>query len=230
MKKLILLSSLSLLLVISLHAQKFGFKAGLNLSGVNSSTELQSYQTGELLPGLNGGIVFEFAPVKVLGIRAEALFSQKGYSVNSNVTLDGTDAVINTSLTMNYLEIPLLLRIKTGPLYFTAGPYFAYAVSGKDIASITIDGEKLAEELYSNYGQIPSNDVFKSGEFNGDNITYSRTDAGLNFGIGIKLFKFFAEARYGVGLANIESYDGIPSDEFTKNYTISISAGILIGK
>ncbi|MCF6184164.1 MAG: PorT family protein [Bacteroidales bacterium] len=229
MKKIILLS-ISTLLVLSLQAQKFGFKVGLNLSGVNSSTNLADYQTAEFAKGLNGGFVFEFNPVKVIGIRAEALFSQKGYTVNSDVTVDGTDAVIKSSLNMNYLEIPLLLKIKLGPAYFTAGPYFSYAVSGKDIVTITVDGQKLAADQYSNYGQVPSNDVFKDGEFNGDNIKFSRTDMGLSAGAGIQFLKFFAEARYNAGLTNIENYSGMPVDEFIKNYTLSLSVGILFGK
>ncbi|MCD6556960.1 MAG: PorT family protein [Bacteroidales bacterium] len=229
MKKLFVLS-IALLSIFSLNAQKFGFKVGVNLSGVNSSTTLSDYQTAALSGGLNGGLVFEFSPVKMIGIRTEALFSQKGYNIESDVNVNGTDAVINTSLTMNYLEIPLLLKLKLGPLYVTAGPYFAYAVSGKDIASITVDGQKLAESQYADYGQVPSDDVFKDSEFNGDNITYSRTDAGLNIGAGVKLLKFFAEARYGVGLTNIKSYSGMPSDEYMKNYTVSLSVGILFGK
>ncbi len=229
MKKFILLS-VSILFAITLNAQKFGFKVGFNLSGVNSSTNLADYQTAEFAKGLNGGLVFEFSPVKVFGIRAEALFSQKGYTVNSDVNVEGTDAVIKSSLTMNYLEIPLLLKLKLGPVYFTAGPYFSYAVSGNDIVTITVDGQKLAESQYADYGQIPSNDVFKDGEFNGDNIIFSRNDIGVNLGAGIKFLKFFAEARYGTGLTNIKDYEGMPADEFTKNYTISISAGILFGK
>jgi hypothetical protein len=226
MKKFFLIISV-ILISISLNAQKFGVKLGVNLAGVNSSTTLEDYQTAAFNGGLNGGFVFEYMPVKVLGLRTEALFSQKGYNVESDVTADGTDAVINTSLTLNYIEIPLLLKFKLGPLYLTAGPYLAYALSGKDIATITVDGQKLAEEQYADYGTVPSNDVFKDAEFNGDNIQFKRTDAGINLGLGIQLSKFFVEARYGTGLTNIRSYDGMPSDEYMKNYTISLSAGIL---
>lgn len=228
MKKLFVLS-IALLSIFSLNAQKFGFKAGLNLSGVNSSTALNEYQTASLAKGLNGGFVFEYNLAKVFGIRTEALFSQKGYQIESDVNMNGTDAVINTSLTMNYLEIPLLLKLKLGPAYITAGPYFAYAVSGKDIATITVDGKKLAEEQYADYGQVPSDDVFKSAEFNGDNIEFKRTDIGINAGAGVQFSMFFAEARYETGLLNIKSNPTNISD-YQKNYTISITAGILFGK
>jgi len=226
MKKIFLLT-ITLTTILNLNAQKFGFKIGVNLSGVNSSTTLQDYQTAALSGGLNGGLVFELNSAKRFGFRTEVLFSQKGYDIDSDVNVNGTDAVINTSVTLNYIEIPLLLKLKLGPAYITAGPYLAYAVSGEDIATVTVDGEKLAEDQYADYGQVPSNDIFKDGEFNGDNITYTRTDAGLNIGLGIKFLKFFAEARYGTGFANIKSYDGMPSDEYMRNYTINISLGFL---
>ncbi len=141
--------------------------------------------------------------------------------------VDGTtDAVTDFSLNLNYIEVPLLLEYKLGPLYVVAGPYFGYAISGKELTSITVDGEQLAEELYADQNAIPSNDVYEIGEFNGDNIAYTRTDMGLNLGAGLKLLKFFAEARYGVGLANIQDYANMPADQFTKNYTISFSVGM----
>jgi len=225
MKKILFISA-AILISLSGNAQKFGFglKAGINLSGVNSSTTLQDYQTAALNGGLQGGLILEINPIKKIGFRTEALYSQKGYNIESDVNLNGTDAVINTSLTLNYIEVPLLLKLKLGPAYITAGPYLAYAVSGKDIATITVDGKKLAESQYADYGQIPSNDVFKDGEFNGDNITYKRTDAGVNIGLGVKLLMFFAEARYGTGLTNIKNTS---SDDYMKNYTVSLSVGVL---
>ncbi len=225
MKKILILST-ALLFALQINAQKFGAKIGFNMSGVNSSTTLQDFQTAALENGLQGGFVFEFMPAKI-GIRAEALYTQKGYSVNAATELtDGTDITTDFSLNMDYIEVPLLLKFKMGPAYIAAGPYFGYAISGKEIVSITLDGEKLAEELYSDYEKVPSNDVFKSGEFNEDNIQYKRTDYGINARLGVKFFKFFAEAEYGVGLNNIKDYETMPADEFTKNYTISFSLGM----
>lgn len=226
MKK-ILFTALSLALILSVNAQKFGTKIGVNMSGVNSSTQLEDIQTAALENGLQGGFVFEFAPKK-LGIRIEALYTQKGYNISTETTLiDGTtDAVTDFSLSLDYIEVPVLLKYKLGPAYITAGPYFGYAISGEELTSITVDGVKLAEELYAGENVIPSNDVYEIGEFNGDNITYTRTDFGLNIGVGLKLLKFFGEARYGVGLSNIQDYENMPVDDFTKNYTVSFSIGM----
>jgi hypothetical protein len=229
MKKVII-SLLGILISLSINAQSFGIKLGANLSGINSNMLDVDSITDQLKPGLTGGLVFEYNPVKHFGIRTEAIFSQKGYKINAVPSLDTTDIVTDISVNINYIEVPVLLKVNLGPVYIAAGPYFAYAVSGKEIAEITLDGEKLAEELYTNYGQVPSNDIFKSGEFNGDNIEFSKTDFGINAGIGVKFLKFFIEGRYGMGLSNIEDFENMPADDFKKNYTISISAGILFGK
>ncbi|NPA68707.1 MAG: PorT family protein [Chlorobi bacterium] len=230
MKKLTLLTAVFIISLMSVNAQRFGIKAGLNLSGINTDTELAEMQTEDLLAGLNGGFVFELNPFEHVGFRAEALFSQKGYSLTTDADIDGTDIVTDYSLNMDYLEIPVLMKFKFGPAYFTAGPYFAYAVSGDEIISMTIDGEELAESQIEEQGAIPSNDIFKDGEFNGDNINFDRTDFGIQAGAGIEFMKFFAELRYAAGLTDIDKDKGLTEDDFTKNYTISITAGILFGK
>jgi hypothetical protein len=219
-----------LLFAVTMNAQSFGFKIGANLSGINSNMLDIDSLTDQLKPGLTGGLVFEYNPVKHFGIRAEAIFSQKGYKINAESTLDTTDIVTDISVNINYIEVPILFKVNLGPLYIAAGPYFAYAMSGKEIAEITVDGEQLATELYGNYNQVPSNDIFKSGEFNGDNIEFSKTDWGINAGVGVKFLKFFVEGRYGLGLSNIEDFENMPAEDFKKNYTISICAGILFGK
>ncbi len=84
MKKL-LFTVLALTIVLSLSAQKFGTKIGVTMSGVNSSTQLEDFQTAALENGLQGGFVFEFVPKKI-GFRAEALYTQKGYNITTETT------------------------------------------------------------------------------------------------------------------------------------------------
>jgi hypothetical protein len=212
------------------NAQSFGFKIGGNISSINSNIFSSDSLINQMKPGLNAGLVFEYNPVKHFGIRAEALFTQKGYSYNVEANLDTSDIVTDISVNINYIEVPILLKLNFGPAYLAAGPYFGYALSGKQIATVTVDGQELAKELYTNYGQVPSNNIFKSGEFNGDNVQFSKTDIGLNIGFGVKFLKFFVEGRYGYGLTNIENYENMPAEDFKKNYTISLSAGMLLGK
>lgn len=230
MKK-IFLTTIALLIIISLNAQKIGAKLGLNLSGVNTSTQLTPQEAAKLLPGVCGGFVFDYTP-KHIGVVAEALYSQKGYKVKADAKLnDGTtDVKTDISLHLNYIEVPVMLKLKFGPAFIIAGPYMAYAMDGQKLVTMTVDGKKLLESQVEEQGQIPSNDVFKDAEFNGDNVTFSRTDYGVNIGAGAEFMMFFAEARYGLGLSNVNDYENMPKDTFTKNYTITLSVGMKFGR
>ncbi len=228
MKKIIIFL-FAIFSILILNAQKIGLKVGLNMSGVNTNIELTEENAKELLPGFSGGLAFDYTPNK-LGLRVEALYSQKGYKLTVNSTVDGTDVVNNFSLKLNYIEVPILLKYKLGPAYITAGPYLAYAMDGKEIATITVDGKKIAEEQYADYGATPSNDVFKGKEFSGDDITFKRTDLGVNVGLGAEFLMFFTEIRYGKGLTNINELKDASVNKYTKNYTITFSVGILLGK
>ena len=229
--KRILITILALSLITTISAQKFGAKLGLNLSGVNTSTQLSTQEVAKLLPGICGGFVFDYTP-KHIGIVAEALYSQKGYKVKADAKLiDGTtDVSTDISLHLNYIEVPVMLKVKFGPAFVVAGPYMAYAMDGKRLVTMTVDGKKLLESQVEEQGQIPSNDVFKGAEFNGDNVTFSRTDYGVNIGVGAEILMFFAEARYGLGLSNINDFENMPSDLYTKNYTITFAVGLKFGK
>lgn len=223
----------AILLFTNINAQKFGTKIGLNLSGINTNINYQLTQEEamSLLPGINGGFIFDFTP-KHVGFVAEVLYSQKGNNITADTKLiDGTtDVETNLSLHLNYIEIPLMLKLKYGPAYVVAGPYFAYAMDGKEIVTMTVDGNELIDSQIEEQGQIPSSDVFKHTELNGDNVTFSRTDFGVNVGVGAEFLMLFAEARYGLGLSNINDFGDITSDTYTKNYTISFSVGIKFGK
>ena len=93
-----------LLFAVTMNAQSFGFKIGANLSGINSNMLDIDSLTDQLKPGLTGGLVFEYNPAKHFGIRAEAIFSQKGYKINAESTLDTTDIVTDISVNINYIE------------------------------------------------------------------------------------------------------------------------------
>ena len=233
MKK-ITLTIIAIFVIFSLSAQKIGFKAGLNLSGINTNTinldpDIETAKS--LLLGLNGGLVFDYNP-DIFGLRVEAIYSQKGYKLKTDSKLaDGTtDVVTDFSLKLNYIEVPIMLKLKYGPAYVVAGPYIAYAMDGKEIVTMTVDGKKLLEEQMEEQGQVPSNDVFKGAEFNGDKVAFSKTDYGINIGAGAEFLMFFAEARYSLGLANVSYFENMPKDTFTKNYTISFSVGMLFGR
>lgn len=120
MKKLILLF-LGLAIFANVNAQKFGVKAGADLSSMYSNPSGDyNVQTG-----FNGAVFFEKSFFPMLSLRPEIGYYQKGY----NYVFLGQDFVTK----INYAQFDLTLNVKPPfiPIYIMAGPYFSYALSGE---------------------------------------------------------------------------------------------------
>jgi hypothetical protein len=166
---------------------------------------------GKMRPGMQFGLVIEKDLIAVLDLRIEALYTQKGSKQTSDA-LTGLGVTYDVNSVYNYFEIPIMAKIKLGPVYVTAGPYFAYALSG-DIET-TIAGVTATEAV----------------DFATDGINkfdYGVT-AGLGAQFGIGPLAAFAEVRGAMGMANM--YDVPTADEFMKNMGLALSVGILLGK
>jgi hypothetical protein len=197
MKKLFLIIS-AIIIVYSAGAQKIGVKIGLNLATLKSDAAgFDEYKKS--LIGINGGLVLEKKVVPYLSLQGEVLFSQKGLY---NKPDGGYDKII-----INYLEIPLSVKIKVGPtpLYFLAGPYFGYAMNGKHKYDNGV--EEKSEEL--------DWDVYKLKRF----------DFGIHAGLGMKFGPIFIEGRYGLGLTDLN--DDADDPNYYKNSVFGISAGVI---
>ncbi|MBN2757820.1 MAG: PorT family protein, partial [Bacteroidales bacterium] len=111
--------------------------------------------------------------------------------------------------TLNYLEIPILAKVKLGPVYALGGVYGAYALNGKNEISVL--------------GITDSQDI------NFDDSEISKLDYGMTFGLGVQVglgpVHVFAQADYSFGLKNINTSDG----DAAKNNVIGVSVGILLG-
>lgn len=115
---------------------------------------------------------------------AEPMYMQKG----GNVDISGE----NTTLKMSYFELPIMVKYhfqtsETLVPYAMAGPSLGYLLSAK------ADSE--------NGGEEDIKDQFNNADF------------GLGFGGGVSIpkgdFALFAEARYLLGLANINAEDDV---------------------
>lgn len=171
---------------------KFGIKAGVNLADQSVSAEGLSVDLSSKT-GIIGGAFVAFSAGPRLSIQPELLFSQKG----SKLSLFGSEAKTK----MDYLEIPVLLKLKLGlptaptaPFLF-AGPSFGILASAKQ--------EALGME------EEDVKDAFKS------------TDVGLAFGAGLDAGKITLDARYTLGVTDIDEASGVS----TKNNTITLMVG-----
>lgn len=158
------------MLITAANAQGFrlGAKAGANLGKIQG----QSFNDGFNLGYHLGGFAeIDFAPG--FGIQPEVLFNQTNTRYEQQ-----TGNVFNLrsgdNIKLNYLSIPLLLRINTGKLVtFHVGPQFGILINNHQT---TLENGRNA---------------FKSGDF------------GMIGGLQLNLKPLRVYGRYNVGLANI---------------------------
>lgn len=179
MKKLIVLAVALLSVATMANAQRIGVKAGANLNKVSG----QAFKDGFDL-GYHLGVFAEIDLNKKWGIQPELLFNQ----VNTKPSSASFDSVLNgwqnntSSIKLNYLTIPILLRYNVNSMFsLNAGPQFGILLN-KD------------QSLWAN-----SKEAFKSGDF----------AMVLGAQVNLKLARVYA--RYNIGLSNINDINNSDS-------------------
>ncbi len=178
MKKIIFFLLISTTSAVFVSAQSFhiGVKAGANLGKIDGESFKQEFNLGYQL-----GAYVSFDFNKNIGIQPELLFSQTNTTVDSGYkaiynNVPGT--VIGSKAHLNYLSIPILLRINADKLLtLNVGPQFSIHTN-KD------------ETLVQN-----GKDAIKSGDF------------AAVFGAQINLGSINIYGRYNVGLNNLNDID-----------------------
>jgi len=173
MKKLLLSFLVTAIAVTAANAQGFrlGVKAGANLNKIQGQSFNDGYNLGYQLGG--------FAEIDFsdkFGIQPEVLFSQSKtkYEQNTSALTQFDNLKSGDNIRLDYLSIPILLRINTGKLLtFNVGPQFSVMVNNHET---TVSNGKNA---------------FKNGDF------AMVGGAQLN----LKLLRVYG--RYNIGLADI---------------------------
>jgi hypothetical protein len=197
MKKLVFLMAIGVTMVISANAQRFGFggKLGANLTKIDGVKFSDSYRLN-----YQAGAFAEIDINKNWGIQPELLFSQTSSRVEEGfeaVYQNAPDMLLKRDVKLNYLNIPVLLRINAGSLLtFHVGPQFSILVNDD-------------ENLLTN-----SQDAFKKGDL-----------AGV-VGAQINVSKFRVYGRYNFGLANISDVDN-PNKWKTEQLQLGIGIRVL---
>ncbi|RZM27808.1 MAG: PorT family protein [Pedobacter sp.] len=151
-----------------------------------------------------------FSRKSVANLRSESKLTSE--------TQDSEDSefIASSSIDMSiqYIEIPLnatyTLSTNSGQMQIGAGPYYAFAISGR--MKSTIDAEEDEEQ---------NSEKLKFGNSADDN--FRRHDFGLNFVAGFRFDnKISIKAGYGLGLADIASAS---SEGSIKNRLFSIGLG-----
>ena len=136
------------------------------------------------------------------------MFIQKGTRINAS------SSAAYSQLSMNYFDLPLLLRITIGikivEVYINLGPYGGYWFSGK------------TKSYYYDDVQLQWVTEKESYEFDDDHDV--RFDAGVVGGVGVKVLMLLFEVRYGHGF--IDVYDSEYGNTTNNNSYFNFTLGV----
>jgi len=202
---------------IAYSQSAIGVKAGVNLGSWSFGEDLEGEEFGSNL-GFQFGGVLEIAVSEVFSFQPELLYFQKGARNEFMFEILGEEIFVESEATFNYIEVPLLAKIKLGNseatnLFFTVGPSLGYAASASGTSKSTAGGVTTEE----------SEDIELDEEFNRFELSAS-LGAGVSIPVGSA--NLFVEARYLLGLSNLVA-DENSNDETVRNRGIGISAGFM---
>ncbi len=154
----------SLLAGQSAQAQslRFGIKAGANLANLAGDLANQDqyknrwgFHAGALLNiGIAGGDLFAIQP--------EVLYSQKGYKYGGGqTTVLGQTYVNSGSVRYDYIDVPVLLRLRFSGVFVEAGPQYSYLVHVSTDRSTTLNGTVLtgAQDQTTDLSNVRRNEI-----------------------------------------------------------------------
>lgn len=162
MKKLLLTAVFAVLTIVSINAQEFGAKAGVNFAALNGDGDFDG-RTSFFV----GGVV-EFEISETFSLQPELLYSSQG--AKSSFSEEGFD--FETIIKLDYLNIPIMAKYYvTEGLSIEAGPQVGFLLSAK--AEFKEDGESETEDIKDELSTIDFGLNFGLGY---------KLDSGLNFG------------------------------------------------
>ncbi len=190
---------------------RLGIKGGLNIANLSFDPALPTGNDNKARTGFLGGAMVEFNIAPWFAIQVEPTYITKGCKLTTN------NSSYEVNVKLNYLEIPVLLKLKIP----SPGKINPYIIAGPSIGF-----------------RLSANTETPAGEFDVKNETQS-TDFALDFGAGAGIYiapfiDLVIDARYSLGLSNLlnntgqEDFIGINNQKI-KSAGFQISAGVMFG-
>lgn len=156
MKKIALLLLAGLSFSVAQAQTKVGLKGGVNYSNIAGDLENEDVYMNKF--GFNGGLTANFAITgdNFLSIQPELLYSQKGYKYRDDEFTDilGREVRRKGTRNFNYLDLPVMLKVNAGGLFFEAGPQLSYLLAIRDNTETSVNGN-----TDSNWRSIDKDDL-----------------------------------------------------------------------
>jgi hypothetical protein len=185
----------------------FGFRISTSL-GFHTTQSMLSSSSFTPKSGYSFGALAEYKIIGPLSVRAEILYSNRGFKDKVNFTDASGNAYYEGYIktNMNYIDLPIMAKISFGNTvkpYFLIGGFGSIFLNGKQKNNFTIPGSTA--DISSSPYKAPSYDFGALGGF------------GLDFKISSLIL--FTELRYNHGLVNLDLYN-------TKIRSLDIAAGL----
>ncbi|WP_240337107.1 porin family protein [Rufibacter psychrotolerans] len=133
MKKLFILAFAVIASFAAQAQSSFGVKGGLNYSNLSGDLKDESRFNNKV--GFHAGVYFN-APIvgDFFSIQPEILYSNKGFKYDDveRTGLLGVKERYEGTANFNYIDVPVLARVKAGSLFFEAGPQVSYLLNVND--------------------------------------------------------------------------------------------------
>jgi len=202
--KMVAFTCLVMLSAIPLQSQwEVGALVGINVASISAPTASSSQSYKSRL-GFGIGAVVDKALTDEIILHFEPMFLQKG--------ANASNSVVDLKFIVNYLEIPIMVKY----LFDINSTLVPYAMAGPSVGFLA--GAKFKDD---------------AGNTQDEKDNTNAIDFGLGFGGGVNIphdnLTFFAETRYVLGLANINS-EADESVVKTRGLLILIGVTIPVGQ
>lgn len=220
MKNLLLGTAAALLAVVAAPAAqaqsvRFGLKAGGTLSNLSGDLANQDQYKNRF--GFHGGAMLNVGLLAddLLALQLEGLYSQKGFKyADQQVTVLGNTYRNTGTVRYDYIDVPLLLRVKTGGVFFEAGLQYSYLLNISTDRTQTYNGS-----------------VANAASSTSDLSNVKRNELGYAAGLGFQSDSgFLLGLRYNGAFTDFAK-DGYSNNEFrnARNSTFQAYVGVLLG-
>ncbi len=162
--------------------------------------------------GVSFGIAYNIRINELLSVQPELNFVQKGYSTSSTYSglpYGGGFYTVNTSdeTKMNYLQVPVLVKVTFGKFYLNAGPSVGLGLNGKGKDTYSETGEDMFGSPYEYNNDNQYDILFEEapeGYEGPDTYIENRMNISVQVGGGVTLMdKLNIDLRYGMGLTDL---------------------------
>ena len=211
MKKLTIITALSLMVTMFLQAQ-ITPKIGMSFSKNNGmEEELLYYPEAKIpfKPGYSIGVGYDIQISDAISLQPNLQYIQKGAKLS--VTDEINDYKYSESIDLNYIEMPVLIKFGLGSakkFFLYGGPSIGYWLNGNFKFSIentgTGESDTISEKI-----------VFDENS--------NRAEFSVQLGMGYLIAnKILLDVKYGIGLSDIYS----SGDIAYKNRVLQLSVGM----